>query len=330
MPAAYMPAADAPAPHTERDSFPRTRAAMDTEPTSAPRPSTPAVWLMAARPKTLWAAVAPVVVGIAMAVEAGAFHAPAALCALLGAVFIQIGTNFANDYQDFLKGADTHERKGPLRVTQAGLVSPAAMRRATMLAFALAFGAGLYLIARGGWPILLIGVLSILFGILYTAGRYSLAYLGIADLFVLIFFGPVAVAGTYYVQALDVDAVTVAAGLAPGLLSTAILLVNNIRDVAEDQGAGKRTLVVRLGRRVGVALYGGCVLAAALTPVLLFAWTGTHPWAMLALAVLPLGVPVVRRLAAERDPFALNPLLGATARLLIVYSLLFSIGWNVG
>lgn len=288
-----------------------------------------ALWVLAARPKTLWAAVSPVVVGIAMAVEAGVFHAGAALCALLGAVFIQVGTNFANDYHDFLKGADTAERKGPLRVTQAGLIAPAAMRRATVVVFALAVAAGLYLIVRGGVPVLVIGVLSILFGVLYTAGRYSLAYLGIADAFVLVFFGPVAVAGTYYVQALAVDAVVVAAGFAPGLLSVAILLVNNIRDVDEDRAAGKRTLIVRLGRRAGVALYAACVAVAALTPVVLYAWTGAHPWALLALAVGPLAVPVVRRLATERDAFRLNPLLGATARLLLLYSLLFSVGWNL-
>jgi 1,4-dihydroxy-2-naphthoate octaprenyltransferase len=288
-----------------------------------------AVWILAARPKTLWAAVAPVLVGIAMAVEAGAFHAPAALCALLGAVFIQIGTNFANDYHDFLKGADTSARKGPLRVTQAGLVAPAAMRRATVLVFALAIAAGLYLIVRGGWPVLLIGVLSILFGVLYTAGRYSLAYLGIADLFVLVFFGPVAVAGTYYVQALAVDAVVVVAGLAPGLLSTAVLLVNNSRDVDEDRAAGKRTLVVRLGRRAAVALYTTCVAAAVLTPVALYLWTGRHAGGLLGCLILPLAVPVVRKLMQERDPFRLNPLLGGTARLLLVYSLLFGIGWNL-
>ncbi|MFB3133801.1 MAG: 1,4-dihydroxy-2-naphthoate octaprenyltransferase, partial [Rhodothermales bacterium] len=164
-----------------------------------------AIWTAAARPKTLGAAVAPVLVGTAMAWEAGGFHAPAALCALLGALLIQIGTNFSNDYADFLKGADTGVRKGPLRVTQAGLVAPATMKRATVLVFALAFVVGLYLIWRGGWPILVIGVLSILSGVFYTVGRYSLADLGLADVFVLVFFGPVAVGGTYYVQALEIN-----------------------------------------------------------------------------------------------------------------------------
>lgn len=287
------------------------------------------VWLLAARPKTLWAAVAPVLLGTALALEAGAFHAVAFACAALGAVFIQVGTNFANDYADFLKGADTEARKGPLRATQAGLVTPGAMRRATAVAFALAVAAGLYLIVRGGWPILLVGVLGIASGVLYTVGRYALAYLGLADLFVFVFFGPVAVGGTYYVQALHLPDVAVAAGFGPGLLSVAILLVNNVRDVEEDCAAAKRTLVVRLGRPAGVALYALCVGGAALVPVGLYALTGQHPWAMAAALVAPAAVPLVRRLHAGRDARSLNPLLGATARLLLFYCLAFGLGWLV-
>lgn len=290
-------------------------------------PSAIRTWLTATRPKTLWAAVAPVLVGVAMAVEAGVAHAGAAVLAMLGAVLIQIGTNFYNDYADFEKGADTADRKGPLRVVQAGLVTPAAMKRATVLVFALAVAAGGYLMWRGGWPIVLIGVLSILFGVWYTAGRYSLAYLGIADLFVLLFFGPVAVGGTYYVQALAVPPLVLVAGLAPGLLAVAILLVNNIRDVDEDRVAGKRTLIVRLGRPAGLRLYIGCVLAAALVPVLLVALPGGRWGGLLALGIVPLAVPVVRKLQRVTDPLAYNPLLGATARLLLVYSVLFSAGW---
>ena len=185
-------------------------------------PSGPALWLLAARPKTLPAAAAPVAVGTALALEAGAFHALAAACALLGAVFIQVGTNYANDYYDFAKGADTADRKGPTRVTQAGLVAPEATRRAAFVAFGLAVAAGVYLMLRGGWPVVAIGVLSICAGVLYTAGRWALAYLGLADLFVLVFFGPVAVAGTYYVQAVGDAAalaalpVVIAAGLGAG------------------------------------------------------------------------------------------------------------------
>lgn len=296
----------------------------------------PKVWLLAARPRTLPAALAPVLLGIALAVEAGASHGWAALCALLGALLIQIGTNFANDYQDFLKGADTEERKGPLRVTQAGLVSPEAVKRATVVAFALAVAAGTYLMIRGGWPIVAIGALSILCGVLYTGGRYSLAYLGIADLFVLVFFGPVAVAGTFYVQAVgDAAALgrlpeAIVAGLGPGLLAVAILLANNVRDVREDRAANKRTLVVRLGRSFGVGLYAFCFLAAAAVPVALWLWTGAHPWAMLAALVLPLGLRNARTLHETEDYARIGPVLGKTGQLLLAYSLLFAAGWMAG
>jgi 1,4-dihydroxy-2-naphthoate polyprenyltransferase len=302
---------------------------------SHPHTPTLEVWLTAARPKTLPAAAAPVLVGIALAVEAGVFHALAAACALLGAVLIQVGTNYANDYQDFLKGADTEERKGPLRVTAAGLASPEAVKRAAIVAFTLAVVAGLYLIWRGGWPILAIGVLSILFGALYTGGRYSLAYLGIADVFVLVFFGPVAVAGTYYVQAVgDLDAlahlpVAALAGLGPGFLATAILLANNVRDVREDRLAGKRTLVVRFGRDFGVALYGACFVMASLVPVVLWLWTDASPWTMAASLVLVLGIRNTRTLVATSAYEQVGPVLGRTAGALLLYSVLFSVGWVI-
>lgn len=287
------------------------------------------VWIMAARPKTLGAAVAPVLLGTAMAVEAGAFHGPAAVLALLGAILIQVGVNYHNDYADYVKGTDTEDRVGPTRVTQAGYVAPATMRRATAVVFALAVLAGLYLIVRGGWPVLLIGVLSIASAVLYTAGPYSLADMGLADLFVLVFFGPVAVGGTYYVQALDVTWPVLVAGLGPGLLAEGILLVNNIRDRDGDRRAGKKTLPVRFGRRFGVGLYVACVAGAALLPVILYVATDAHPWAMGAAVVLPLAVPLIRRLARTADPTRLNPLLGATGRLLVLYSVLFAIGWMV-
>jgi 1,4-dihydroxy-2-naphthoate polyprenyltransferase len=285
------------------------------------------VWVLASRPKTLWAAVAPVLLGTALAAEAGGFHAFSALCALLGAVLIQIGTNFSNDYADFVQGADTKARKGPLRVTQAGLVAPGAVKRAAIIVFGLAVVAGLYLIVRGGWPVLAIGIVSIICGILYTTGPYSLAYLGLGDVFVLIFFGPVAVGGTYYVQALALEPFVLIAGLGPGLLAVAILLANNIRDVEEDRIANKKTLVVRFGRRFGVGLYAFCLVAAALLPLLLLRWAPGHPWSVLSVVVLPLGVPLARKLAKERDARDLNPVLGSTARLLLLYCILFSVGW---
>jgi 1,4-dihydroxy-2-naphthoate octaprenyltransferase len=287
------------------------------------------IWVHAARPKTLGAAVAPVVVGTAMAFEAGAAHFLSAGLALLSAVLIQVGVNYHNDYADYLQGADTEDRVGPLRVTQAGLVDPGTMRRATILVFLGAVAAGGFLIYRGGWPILAIGIASIATAIWYTAGRYSLAALGLADLAVFVFFGPVAVAGSYYVQTLACPAAVIAAGAGPGLFSVGILLVNNVRDAPDDRAAGKRTLVVRLGRRVGVWLYGACLLAALLLPAGLVAWTGGHPWVLSTLLLAPLALRPIRTLARSTDPDRLNPLLASTGRLLVLWSLLFSIGWNL-
>ena len=309
-----------------------TEVTSDAAPGLASRPrSAFSIWLLAARPKTLWAAVAPVIVGTALAIGADGFHFGAAFVALLGALLIQIGTNFSNDYSDFVKGADTAERVGPLRVTQAGLVRPGAVRTAAAIVFGAAFLSGMYLVWRGGWPILLLGVLSIVSGILYTAGRHSLAYLGLGDLFVLVFFGPVAVGGTYYVQALDLPALVPLAGLGPGFLAVAILLANNIRDVDQDRAANKRTLVVRFGRRFGVGLYGACLAGASLVPLLLVLITHDNHAALAASAVPLFGWPLLRKLAARaEDARNLNPILGATARLLLVYSIVFSASWILG
>ena len=285
------------------------------------------VWLWAARPKTLGAAVAPVFVGTVLAVEAGTWHPWAAALALLSAVFIQVGVNYHNDYTDYLQGADTEDRVGPLRVTQAGLVDPETMRRATVGMFGAAVLAGGYLIVRGGWPVLAIGAASIATAVWYTAGPYSLASLGLADLAVFVFFGPVAVGGTYYVQALACPPEVIAVGAGPGLFSVGILLVNNIRDVANDRAAGKRTLVVRVGRRAGVWLYGASLSGALLLPVALAAGTGGHWGAVATLVLFPLVVRHSRTLATTDDPEALNPLLGATGRLLVLWAALFSVGW---
>ena len=286
------------------------------------------VWIWAARPKTLGAAVAPVLIGTAMAVEAGAGHIGAASLALLSAVLIQVGVNYHNDYADYLQGADTEDRVGPMRVTQAGLVAPETMRRATIGVFAAAVLAGGYLIYRGGGPIFAIGVASIGAAVWYTAGGpYSLASLGLADLAVFVFFGPVAVGGTYYVQALACPPEVLVAGVGPGLFSVGILLVNNVRDLPTDRETGKRTLVVRWGRRVGVSLYAACMGGAMLVPVGLVAWTGRHEWALAPLLFAPLAVRASRRLATTTAPERLNPLLGTTGRLLVLWSLAFSVGW---
>ena len=199
------------------------------------------VWWLAIRPKTLWASVAPVVIGGAMATAVGPLHAPLFIVTLLVALSIQIGTNFSNDYSDFKKGADTDDRQGPLRVTQAGLVSPNQMMLATILVFGGSILCCAYLVYHSGWAMAVIGVISVIAGVLYTAGPYPLGYLGLGDVLVIVFFGPVAVGGTYFIQTGTVTATVLLSGLAPGLLATAILAVNNLRDLDGDRAVGKRT-----------------------------------------------------------------------------------------
>ena len=289
-------------------------------------PGAVAVWILAARPKTLWASISPVVIGIAMAFGDGGFHAPAALVALACSVLIQIATNFANDLFDYQKGADTEARQGPMRVTQAGLATPGMMKCGILVVLTLTLLGGLYLIWRGGWPAALIGVLSVTAGLLYTGGPRPLGYLGLGDLFVLIFFGPVAVAGTYYVQALTVNATVIIAGLAPGLLSVAILAVNNLRDADEDRRTGKRTLAVRFGPGFTRAEYIIAVVVACILPLALYLDSGQHPYSVAAVAVVAVALPAFRRLFTTEGPL-LNPVLAYTARLLLLYSAVFSIGW---
>jgi 1,4-dihydroxy-2-naphthoate octaprenyltransferase len=284
------------------------------------------IWILAARPKTLPAAAAPVLIGAALAFSAAGFHLPSALAAMFGALLIQVGTNFANDWLDYEKGTDTEQRLGPLRMTQAGLVSVSAMKRATFVVFGLALLLGIYLVIRGGWPIVAIGLSSILFGFLYTGGPYPLGYNGLGEIFVLIFFGPVAVGGTYYVQTLDISLPVLLAGFAPGLFSVAILTVNNLRDLNNDRTAGKHTLAVRFGRQFALHEYNFSLLAACTVPLVLSFFFGGPPLGMLAsLTVIP-AIMAMRKVAAVtgRD---LNDCLAGTGRLLMVYSLLFALGW---
>lgn len=285
------------------------------------------VWLLAARPKTLAAGITPVLLGATLAWADGAFHALAALAALLGSLCIQIGTNFANDYFDFVKGTDTAERVGPTRATQAGLVSPATMRFAMLLVFGLAFLPGAYLVYRGGGPILLIGIVSVICGVLYTGGPFPLGYLGLGDVFVLVFFGPVAVAGTYYVQAQDVGTLPIVAGLIPGLFSTAILTVNNLRDADGDVKTGKRTLAVRFGKPFARWEYVVClVLGGIVVPVYLCWATRAHFAALAAMLVLLMAIKPVRTVFRESGP-ALNAVLADTGKLLLLFTLVFCAGW---
>lgn len=283
------------------------------------------VWLLAARPKTLPAAISPVLIGAALAVGDSQFALLPTIAALLAAVLIQIGTNYANDYFDFAKGTDTHTRLGPTRVTHAGLVTPAQMKRAIMVVFGLALVIGLYLVVRCGWPILVIGLLSILFGILYTGGPYPLGYNGLGDIFVLIFFGPVAVAGTYFVSTHGFSWTAVAAGFVPGLFSVAILTVNNLRDIDNDRAGGKRTLAVRFGRLFSRWEFGLCMIAPHLLTTILCVresrWLG-----LLAVVTIVTSVILIRKVSHSQG-VVLNDVLASTGKILFAHSLLLSIGW---
>ena len=261
-----------------------------------------------------------------MAFGDGALHWPSALTALVCAVLIQVATNFSNDLFDFEKGADTASRKGPMRVTQAGLVSPRAMQRGILAVLTLTVLCGCLLVWRGGWPVLVIGLASMAAGLLYTGGPRPLGYMGLGDVLVLVFFGPVAVAGTYYVQSLTVNATVLLAGLAPGLLSVAVLTVNNLRDTDEDRRAGKKTLAVRFGRRFARAEYIATVAAACLVPVALYLASGVRPWSIAGSLTLVAALPAARGVLT-REGTSLNPILAGTAGLLLLYSVLFSIGW---
>ncbi len=292
------------------------------------KPGAMRTWFLAARPRTLPAAVAPVVVGSALAYSHGVFHAPSALLAGAGAMLIQIGTNFFNDYADFKKGADTAERVGPARATQKGWVSPRAVLMAAIIAFALAMLVGVGLVERGGLPIVAIGLVSILCGFLYTGGPLPLAYIGVADFFVFVFFGLVAVSGTFYAQALTLVPEALVAGAALGALCTAILVVNNLRDRFTDAKAGKRPLAVRFGARFARSEYVFLVATAYLIPVVGYA-TGATPMSwLMVLLTLPFAVSRVRGVLTH-DGAALNRYLGRTAQLMLVYGLMLAGGMTL-
>jgi 1,4-dihydroxy-2-naphthoate polyprenyltransferase len=281
------------------------------------------VWLLAARPRTLTAAVIPVLVGTAAAAAQGAMRPVPALGALLAALCIQIGTNFANDYHDFQRGADTHERLGPRRVTQSGLVPPRTVRAAALCTFGVAFVIGIYLAVVGGWPILVTGLASIAAGWAYTGGPWPFGYHGLGDVFVFIFFGLVATAGTTYVQMHGVPTAAWIAALPVGALATAILAVNNLRDIATDARAGKRTLAVRLGPNATRAEYVLLLIVAFAAPFALLPFA--RPWVLLPLVAIPLAV-VPLRLVFHSQGAELNAALAGTARLHLVYGVLLAAG----
>lgn len=282
-------------------------------------------WIMASRPRTLPAAIAPVVVGTALAVHDGAFQPMAALAALIAALLIQVGSNFANDLGDYLRGTDARERVGPLRVTTAGLLSPREVQAGMVVVFGLAALCGIYLISLGGWPILLIGVLSIAAAIAYTAGPLPFGYYGLGDLGVFLFFGLAAVCGTYYVQAHTLTPAVWLAAVAMGCLVTAILVVNNVRDADTDAAAGKRTLAVLLGRQGARIEYLILLAIAYVVPLILWLGLGYRPGVLLTWLTLPLAYRQTRAVFTVLGP-ALNKTLAGTAQLAVAYALALAVG----
>jgi 1,4-dihydroxy-2-naphthoate octaprenyltransferase len=283
-----------------------------------------AIWMHAIRPKTLFASIAPILVGSGVARHEDGFHLPAALVSLIVALLLQILSNLANDYFDHKRGAD-HNRIGPLRVTQAGLVTDAQMQAAIGITTALALIGGIYLVARGGWPILVIGLLAILCAVIYTGGPVPLGYHALGDLFVFIFFGLVGVAGSAYVQTRDLTWFALVAAIPIGCLATAIIVANNLRDIETDRAAGKQTLATLLGRSGAIREYQVLIAVAFVIPFLL-ALFGDAPMAWLPIpVVLPLALPLVAAVRSATGP-ALIPVLVGTSRLTAIFGAIFAAG----
>ncbi len=300
-----------------------------TATSQAPTRSTLDTWLAATRPRTLPAAVVPVAVGTACAAASGGVAWGPALAALSSSIAIQIGTNFANDVFDAERGADGPDRIGPTRAVSAGLVSAAAMKRAMIAAFAVAAAFGLYLVSVAGWPIVIVGLLSIASGIAYTGGPWPLGYHGLGDVFVMVFFGFVAVCGTAFVQLGHVPALAVWASIPVGALATAILVVNNLRDRTTDTRAGKRTLAVRFGRRAALVEYIALNAIAMAIPLGLAA--SGRLWVALPLVTAPLALRRVRALINAASGGDFNGALAASAQLMMLHGLLFAAGlWLAG
>ncbi len=281
-------------------------------------------WVLAARVPTLPAAVAPVLVGTAVAAQSGGARLVPALAALAVALLLQIGTNFANDAFDFLRGADSTHRRGPTRAVQSGMLSSQQMLAGAYTCFGLAALVGLYFVVLHGWGVLVVGLLAIASGLGYTGGPWPIGYHALGEVFVFVFFGVVAVAGTAYVQTDQLSTLALAASVPVGLLVTAILIVNNLRDIDTDAAAGKRTLAVRLGSAPTRALYVFCLVAAALSPVVLRTAGLTGKWFWLPWIASPMMVGLIRTAMRERDAAGLNRLLRHTAQLHLVFSVLLA------
>lgn len=282
------------------------------------------IWTMACRPKTLIASISPVLIGTTLALSQGHFDLRMFLFTLATALGIQVSTNFANDYFDFIKGADNEKRKGPTRVVQAGLVSLRQMKTGLLVCLFLTFLSGCYLIWHGGIFLSCLLSISLLLAVVYTGGPFPLAYLGLGELFVFLFFGLAAVSGTYYLQTGTVTLTSLLAGIAPGALSTAILIVNNVRDIDEDKEASKKTLAVRFGLTFGKIEY---LFAILLTLLPLICFFRSHPFTLITLSIFLPAIPSMRLMLNHTQPTQLNILFAQTGKLLWLYTLLFCLGW---
>ena len=287
------------------------------------------IWFSALRPRTLSASVAPVAMGTAIAYGDGLFHAGGAVATLIGALGIQIACNFANDFFDARQGADTAERMGPVRAVAAGLVSARAMLCATIaVIIILVLPCVVYLVYRGGWPFAVLGAVSVILAFAYTGSRWSLAYLGLGDVFAFFFFGPIAVAGTYAAQAIAWSWIPAIAGCGVGLLACALISVNNLRDEPTDRLAQKRTLAVRFGPAWARMEFITCILGAGLIAIAFAAWSGRWWCASAAIASCAL-LPSILRVIRGESGRPLNRELAATGQATLGYGILFSIGWNL-
>lgn len=308
-------------------------------------------WIQAIRPRTLSAGLAPVAAASGLATAQGIFKGDLVAASFMCVIFLQVATNLANDYFDFVKGADTDERLGPVRATQAGLLPPTEVFLAMSACLVLAAGAGGYLAGAAGWPVFALGAVCLVCAVGYTGGPWPLAYHGLGDLFVFVFFGPVAAAGTYYVLTQDISVHAILAGVGLGAFSTAILVVNNLRDRETDAAAGKRTLAVRFGDNFAVWEYMACLAVALITPVAGIAFLGWSPWMLICLVgvfncfkpatiVAAYAKPVGAAQAdmapnpadmapspGSPDRRALNAALAMTARCVLMYGLLLATGF---
>ncbi|HWR01176.1 MAG TPA: 1,4-dihydroxy-2-naphthoate polyprenyltransferase [Chlorobaculum sp.] len=292
--------------------------------TVTPKPSAVQAWMLAIRPKTLPAGAVPIVLASALAYADGVFRPLPALIALICALGIQIATNFINEIYDFRKGADTADRLGPTRTVAAGIISEKTMITVSAALAGSVFLLGLFLVAIGGWPILLVGLLSLLFAWAYTGGPYPIAYSGLGDVFVFIFFGLVAVGGTYFVQALTLPMTVLVAAAAPGAMSVNILLVNNIRDIETDRKVGKMTLPARIGAPAARGIYVFLTILAYLVPLYMVG-IGYSLWCLLSLLSIPLAIGMVQDLYRSEGR-ELNKVLAGTGKVLTVHGALFSAG----